>query len=213
MGGVFQGAPNDKEDGHYSGIHQGSALSPFLFVLTLDCILKHLEEDPLRTILYGDDIALIADSREELEEKVQLQCTRPILDCQGESIEKAKEFRYLGSDLCEEGSVEQAVRGRINAAWLKWREFTGILCNRRAVMKTAPIQLKMREQRLRWYGHILRRPETRFALNFEGPGRRPRGAPGRRWKDVIKRDLAELGATADDALDRMRWRQIRRPCD
>ncbi|VDP04095.1 unnamed protein product [Heligmosomoides polygyrus] len=30
------------------GVHQGSALSPFLFVLTLDCIVNHLEEGPLR---------------------------------------------------------------------------------------------------------------------------------------------------------------------
>ncbi|VDO86060.1 unnamed protein product [Heligmosomoides polygyrus] len=48
----------------------GSALSPFLFVLKLDCIVKYLEEGFLRTILYADDIALVADSREELEEKV-----------------------------------------------------------------------------------------------------------------------------------------------
>ncbi|VDO88086.1 unnamed protein product [Heligmosomoides polygyrus] len=96
--------------------------------------MKHLEKGPLRTILYADDIALVADSREELEEKVQLwqvaladngmrlsvkktkfisseQSTRPILDCQGESIEKAKEFRYLGSDLSEEGSVERSGEG------------------------------------------------------------------------------------------------------
>ncbi|VDP06819.1 unnamed protein product [Heligmosomoides polygyrus] len=58
----------------------------------------------------------------------------------------------------------------------------------RAVMKTAPIQLKMREQCLRWYGHVLRRPENHPV----------------RWTDVIKRDLGEVGATADDALDRMR---------
>ncbi|VDO60044.1 unnamed protein product [Heligmosomoides polygyrus] len=45
------------------------------------------------------------------------------------------------------------------------------------------------------------------------PGKRPRGAPRKRWKDVIKRDLAEVGATADDALDRMRWRQITRTAD
>ncbi|VDP03687.1 unnamed protein product [Heligmosomoides polygyrus] len=54
------------------GVHQGSALSPFLLVLTLDCIVNHLEEGPLRTILYAADIALVADSREELEKKVQL---------------------------------------------------------------------------------------------------------------------------------------------
>ncbi|VDP39030.1 unnamed protein product [Heligmosomoides polygyrus] len=59
----------------------------------------------------------------------------------------------------------------------------------RAVVKTAPIQLKMREQHLRW----------------QAPGKRPRGAPKERWKDVIKRDLAEVGATVDDALDKMRW--------
>ncbi|VDP62654.1 unnamed protein product [Heligmosomoides polygyrus] len=83
-------------------------------------------------------------------------------------------------------------------------------------MKSAPIQLKMREQRLRWYGHVLRRPEdhpTRLALDFEAPGKRPRGAPRKTWKDVIKRDLAEVGATADDVLDRMRWRQITRTAD
>ncbi|VDP22979.1 unnamed protein product [Heligmosomoides polygyrus] len=34
--------------------------------------LNHLEEGPLRTILYADDIALVADNQEELEEKVQL---------------------------------------------------------------------------------------------------------------------------------------------
>ncbi|VDP13990.1 unnamed protein product [Heligmosomoides polygyrus] len=121
------------------GVHQGSALSPFLFVLTLDYIVNHLEEGPLRAILYADDIALVADSREELEEKVQLwqgalidnglrlnlrktkfisseQCTEPIHDCHGEMIEKVEEFRYLGSDLSEEGSVDQAVRGRISAS-------------------------------------------------------------------------------------------------
>ncbi|VDO66148.1 unnamed protein product [Heligmosomoides polygyrus] len=279
------------------GVQQGLALSPFLFLLTLDSVVNHLEEGPLRTILYADDIALVAENQEELEEKVQLwqraladnglrlnvkktkficseQCAGSILDCQGETIEKVEEFRYLGSDLSEEGSVDQAVRGHMDAAWLKWRESTGILCYRRcsrtlkgklyrtvvrpallygsecwalgeaqerqlhaaemrmlrwacgwtcrdrvrnedvrAVMKTALIQLKMREQRLRWYGHVLRRPEdhpTRLALDFEAPGKRPRGAPRKRWKDVIKRDLAEVGATADDALDRMRWRQITR---
>ncbi|VDO73298.1 unnamed protein product [Heligmosomoides polygyrus] len=137
------------------GVHQGSALSPFLFLLTLDSIVNHFQEGPggaemrippppLRTILYADDIALVADNQEELEEKVHLwqraladnglrlnvkktkfisseQCAGSILDCQGEAIENVEEFRYLGSDLSEEGSVDQAVRGRINAAWLDRR--------------------------------------------------------------------------------------------
>ncbi|VDP44248.1 unnamed protein product [Heligmosomoides polygyrus] len=91
------------------------------------------------TILYVDDIALVADSRKERrcsygKEHSQAtarlkvrktkfisseQCTEPILDCQGEVIEKVEQFRYIGSDLSEEGSVDQAVKGRISAAWLK----------------------------------------------------------------------------------------------
>ncbi|VDP03522.1 unnamed protein product [Heligmosomoides polygyrus] len=77
-----------------------------------------------------------------------------------------------------------------------------------AMMKTAPIQLKMKEPRLRWYGRILRRPKNhpiRLAVDFEEPGKRPRLVPKKSWRNVIKRDIAEVGATVDDALDRMSW--------
>ncbi|VDO75762.1 unnamed protein product [Heligmosomoides polygyrus] len=86
----------------------------------------------------------------------------------------------------------------------------------RAVMKTAPIQLKMREQRTRWYGPIFSKPENRpigLALDFEAPRKRPGYAPRKRWKDAIKRDLAEVDATPHDARDRMRWRRITRTAD
>ncbi|VDP31424.1 unnamed protein product [Heligmosomoides polygyrus] len=167
------------------------------------------------------------------------QCSGSILDCQGETIEKVEEFRYLGRILCDRrcsrtlkgklyrtvvraalyGSecwaLGKAQERQLHAAEMRMLRWACGWTRRdrvrnedvRAVMKTAPIQLKMREQRLMWYGHVLRRPEdhpTRLALDFEAPGKRPRGAPRRRWKDVIKRDLAEVGATADDALDRMR---------
>ncbi|VDP60448.1 unnamed protein product, partial [Heligmosomoides polygyrus] len=36
------------------------------------------------------------------------QCAGSILDCQREAIEKVEEYRYLGSDLSEEGSLDQA---------------------------------------------------------------------------------------------------------
>nr|CDJ88530.1 RNA-directed DNA polymerase (reverse transcriptase) domain containing protein [Haemonchus contortus] len=42
------------------GVHQESALSPFLFLLTMDVITEELVDGPLKTILYADDIALIA---------------------------------------------------------------------------------------------------------------------------------------------------------
>ncbi|VDO62221.1 unnamed protein product [Heligmosomoides polygyrus] len=141
----------------------------------------------VRTVLYADDIALLAHSREQQQKMVRLwqaafadnslqlnvrktkfisceQCTElPRNGCQGKVIEKVEEFRYLGSDLVEEGSVDQAVRARISAAWLKRKDSAVFLCDRRwacgwtrwdnarkedvrALMKTAAIQLKMREK-------------------------------------------------------------------
>ncbi|EYC17762.1 hypothetical protein Y032_0029g1858 [Ancylostoma ceylanicum] len=53
------------------GVHQGSALSPFPFITTLDTVVKHLLEGPPFTLLYADDVALIADSRAELQLKIR----------------------------------------------------------------------------------------------------------------------------------------------
>ncbi|VDO76339.1 unnamed protein product [Heligmosomoides polygyrus] len=50
-------------------------------------------------------------------------------------------------------------------------------------------------------------------LRFRGTRKASERSPKERWKDVIKRDLNEVGATADDALDRMRWRQITRTAE
>ncbi|VDO67408.1 unnamed protein product [Haemonchus placei] len=137
------------------GVHQRSALSPFLFLLTMDVITEELMGGPLKTILYADDIALIAESKDELQDKLQNwqrvleesglrlnmnktkflsseEGTESIVYGRGKAIEKVQDFRYLGSDPAADGSVDQAVKKwRINAAWTKWRESTGILCDRR----------------------------------------------------------------------------------
>ncbi|EYC21507.1 hypothetical protein Y032_0019g3866 [Ancylostoma ceylanicum] len=58
-------------------------------------------------------------------------------------------------------------------------------------MLTVPIQKKVRSQCLRYYRHLLRRDQEHLArqvLSVEFAGKRPRGVPKKRWKDVIKRD-------------------------
>ncbi|EYC43100.1 hypothetical protein Y032_0503g2638 [Ancylostoma ceylanicum] len=282
------------------GVHQGSALSPFLFIMTLDTVVKHLLEGPPSTLLYADDVALIADSRAELQLKIQKWQTAladagfklnlkktevmssigggdAMLDENGTAFTQTEEFQYLGSVLSADGTVDAAVRGRIACAWLKWRESTGILCDRRcsrvlkgkiyrtvvrpammygsecwpvtkahermlntaemrmlrwacgltrrdkvrnenirALMQTAPIQQKLRAQRLRWFGHVMRRSPlhpTRKAMEMEVSGKRPRGAPKKRWKDTVSKDMRELGVTKDDAQNRDLWRRRTKTAD
>ena len=45
-------------------------------------------------------------------------------------LECVYEFAYLGDMLNDTGRVEQAVAARVRAAWIKFREFGGILCTR-----------------------------------------------------------------------------------
>uniref|UniRef100_A0A183FJ74 ISNCY family transposase n=1 Tax=Heligmosomoides polygyrus TaxID=6339 RepID=A0A183FJ74_HELPZ len=80
----------------------------------------------------------------------------------------------------------------------------------------APIADKMREARLRWYGHVLRGKEDsvrKIDRNFEVIGKRPRGRPKQRWSDTLRMDLKVAGVHPDLALDRERWRHDTRIAD
>ncbi|EYC44648.1 hypothetical protein Y032_0455g1774 [Ancylostoma ceylanicum] len=142
------------------------------------------------------------------------------IQADGNDLRRTDFFKYLGSTLSADGSLADEVATRVNAAWLKWRSMTGLLCDknipdrfkskvyravvpsvalygaecwpatkeverRLSVMETkmlrwtagvtradrirnekirerpgiAPIANKLRETRIRWYGHALRANE------------------------------------------------------
>ncbi|VDO98151.1 unnamed protein product [Heligmosomoides polygyrus] len=68
-----------------------------------------------------------------------------------------------------------------------------------------PIFEKMREARLRWYGHVLGTTgdtARKIALNPDVSGKRPRGRPKRRWLDTLHQDLEMARLHPDQAFDR-----------
>ncbi|XP_070057622.1 uncharacterized protein [Nicotiana tomentosiformis] len=75
----------------------------------------------------------------------------------------------------------------------------------------APIEDKMREARLRWFGHMKRRSTDASVrrcerLTLEGL-RRGRGRPKKKWgKVIIRQDMTQLQLTVDLTLDRKVWR-------
>ena len=81
----------------------------------------------------------------------------------------------------------------------------------RSTVKVERLGMKMREGRLRWYGHVMRRDQEyvgRKMMEMELSGRRRRGRPKRRFLDVVKEDMGEVGAKETDIEDRMVWRKI-----
>ena len=76
----------------------------------------------------------------------------------------------------------------------------------------APIDTKLREGRLRWFGHLQRRPTnapTRKLDSIENEEiRRGRGRPKLTWDSLIRRDLNDLERTPSITLDRTKWRNL-----
>ena len=53
------------------GLHQRSALSPFLFTIIIEKIFKSIWETVPWCMLYADDIVLVAKSKEEANSKLE----------------------------------------------------------------------------------------------------------------------------------------------
>ena len=52
------------------GVHQGSVLSPLLFVAVMEVVTRRVKEGLPWELLYADDLVLVVQSKEELREKV-----------------------------------------------------------------------------------------------------------------------------------------------
>ena len=67
----------------------------------------------------------------------------------------------------------------------------------RGTVKVDRLGIKMREGRLRWYGHVMRRDQEyvgRKMMEMELLGKRRRGRPKKRFLDVVKENIGEVGA-------------------
>lgn len=259
----------------------------------MDTITRDIQREVPWTLLYADDVMLTATTRHELQSTTQLWSdklsqwglklnakkteyleTHPAdgtIQIDGVGLEKTNAFRYLGSTLAGDGTAAADCNARISAAWSRWRDLTGVLCDKkmplqlkaklykaavrpvalygtecwpttkaaeqklhkmemnmlrwtmgvtrldrfpndavRASMGVAPIHGKLRQGRLRWYGHVMRaKPDSVAAKahRFEVQGRRPRGAPRKRWRDNITTDMQLCGLRDSDASERDLWRR------
>ncbi|KAM2624013.1 hypothetical protein TB1_031028 [Malus domestica] len=80
----------------------------------------------------------------------------------------------------------------------------------RGKVGVAEIEGKMRENRLRWFGHVQRRPTDapirRCDYGTEVQGRKGRGRPRKTLEETLRKDLEYLDLTEDMTQDRTQWR-------
>ena len=53
------------------GLHQGSAVSPFLFTLVLDELIRRIQDEVPWCILFADDVVLIDETRQGVNDKLK----------------------------------------------------------------------------------------------------------------------------------------------
>ncbi|KAK6751142.1 hypothetical protein RB195_002860 [Necator americanus] len=246
------------------------------------------------TLLFADDVMLASESRDDLQKQVQswkdrlqqyglrlntskteyMECGPRIEDgsirVDGTELNKVNCSKYLGSKVTSTGDIDQEGRARVNAAWMKWKMATCVLCDKkvpvrpkskicrtvvrpvalygcecwpttkalervlhameirmlrwtigvtlkekvfnntiRSIFGVVPITEKMKEARLRRFGHVLRREEdsvAKTALKFDVSGVTPYGRPKIRWLDRAKLDMIDALLCTADAMDRTKWK-------
>ncbi|KAK3546377.1 hypothetical protein QTP70_026172, partial [Hemibagrus guttatus] len=137
------------------GLHQGSALSPFLFAMVMDQLSEEVRQESPWTMMFADDIVICSESREQVEEnlerwrfalerrgmkvsgsKTEYMCVNEregngTVRLQGEEVKKVLEFKYLGSTVQSNGECGKEVKKRVQAGWNGWRKVWGVLCERK----------------------------------------------------------------------------------
>jgi hypothetical protein len=75
----------------------------------------------------------------------------------------------------------------------------------------APIEEKLIQHRLRWFGHVHRRPPEapmhRGIIRQDNNVKRGRGRPNLIWEEAIERDLKEWNIPMELCLDRSAWKE------
>ncbi|KAK3567625.1 hypothetical protein QTP86_020275 [Hemibagrus guttatus] len=137
------------------GLHQGSALSPFLFAIVMDQLSEEVRQESPWTMMFADDIVICSESREQVEEnlerwrfalerrgmkvsrsKTEYMCVNEregsgTVRLQGEEVKKVQEFKYLGLTVQSNGESGKEVKKRVQAGWNGWRKVSGVLCDRK----------------------------------------------------------------------------------
>ena len=133
------------------GLHQGSALSPLLFINIMDCITKDIRRESPWDMTFADDVVSCTETREEAER--ELEKWREALEIRGMKVSR-KKTEYLctsgGNEsetimiqddevrratVQEDGGSDGNTRKRIQSGWDSWRKITGVLCDKKVPEK------------------------------------------------------------------------------
>ncbi|KAI0523141.1 hypothetical protein KFK09_005531 [Dendrobium nobile] len=145
----------------------------------MDILTRHLQEVVPWFMLFVDDILLVDRTREGVESKLELwrstleskgfrlnrskteymECnfsnnrfSGGIVTLDDQVINKSTCFRYLGSIVQSDGEIDGDIISKIQVRWLKLRNASGLLCDRKVPLKLKGKFYKMVVRPAMFYG-------------------------------------------------------------
>ncbi|PVH36256.1 hypothetical protein PAHAL_6G032900 [Panicum hallii] len=111
----------------------------------MDEVTRDIQGDIPWCMLFADDVVLVDESRAgsrgfrlSRTKTEYMMCDFSLtrhedgyVSLEGQVVAKKDTFRYLGSMLQKDGDIDEDVRHRISAGWLKWRQPSGVLCDKK----------------------------------------------------------------------------------
>ena len=88
------------------GLHQRSALSPFLFVIVMDELTRAIQDKILSCMLFADDIVLVNETRVRVN--VKLELWRQTLESRGFRLSRAK-TEYMECKFSKQGIRDYSI--------------------------------------------------------------------------------------------------------
>ncbi|MCJ8736312.1 hypothetical protein PDJAM_G00258120 [Pangasius djambal] len=204
------------------GLHQGSALSPFLFAMVMDQLSEEVRQESPCTMMFENDIVICSESREQVEEnlerwkfalerrgmkvnrsKTEYMCMNEregsgTVRLQGEEVKKVQEFKYLGSTVQSNGECGKEVKKRVQAGTLNVGTMTGKGRELADMMERRKVDI-LCVQETRWKGSKARSIGAGFKLFYYGVDSKRNGV-GVVLKEEFVRNVLEVKRVSDRVM-------------
>ncbi|KAK3556309.1 hypothetical protein QTP70_007129 [Hemibagrus guttatus] len=168
--------------------------------VVMDQLSEEVRQESPWTMMFADDIVICSESREQVEEN--LERWRFALERRGMKVSRIQSNGECGKEVkkrvqADTVSLRKRQESELEVAELKMLRFSlGVTrldrIRNEYIRGTAHVGRlgdKVRETRLRWFGHVQRRESeyiVRRMLDMELPGRRQRGRPKRSLHFTVK---------------------------
>ncbi|VDP34217.1 unnamed protein product [Heligmosomoides polygyrus] len=192
----------------------------------MDAITRDLQKPVPWTLLYADDVMLACEDKDDLEREsgsIKINGTEfartsvvkylgsaiasdgdLMVEVNSRLVQVALSIRSVAMCGAECWPATKEVETRLSVMETKMLRWTAGVTRMDRIRSdaiqqkfgVAPIAGKMREARLREYGHVLRGKEDsvrKIGLELEVSGKRPRGRPKQRWSDTLHTDMKVTG--------------------